>query len=518
MTYDQFTAAWLTNNNPGNTPYEVSLSTDNFVTNFSTPIAFASFLSGTTTFTGLTPSTMYAVRVRAENGDGVASGFSAIDSTQTLTAPPAHFAGTALGVSSISWTWDAVSGASSYSVYPASNPAVPIATVGSPGWIETGLSTNTAYGRVVTVTVGIVQSALSDSATVYTLADAPARSSITVVTTVSAALTWSVATNPNGTSYQALISEQSNFVSFVSSTTVLSTATFNNLLSNATYYLEVRALNGDGFPTAYDVVQDTVTPAAIPVNGALNTVSSNTITIDWGASTNINGTLYEADLSTISALGASTATVVGSVTSVSFADLIPGTTYYARVKALGRDGADSDYLQIGQAVTTFPPPTNPRFIDVEVSSLTAAWDNIPQPGIQYVTELQDMFDAFSTVTTSTTVLSTVTFSGLKTNEPYSFRLRSQDQTSLIYSAYSNVVSTYTLANAPVNLATTTVASNSVGLSWGNGGNPGWTSYSVERSTDGFTSSRWPCRAAWLIRTSRFRRGPRMCTACAHGAG
>src|SRR6185436_7315030 len=70
-----FTATW-TANNPGNTPFEVSLSTDGFVTNFSTPITIGAGLTvNTTNIVNLTPGTTYYVRLRARNGDSVFSGF-----------------------------------------------------------------------------------------------------------------------------------------------------------------------------------------------------------------------------------------------------------------------------------------------------------------------------------------------------------------------------------------------------------------------------------------------------------
>ena len=156
----------------------------------------------------------------------------------------------------------------------------------------------------MSVVVNAVESPLSNSATVYTLgAGAATNSSIDPVTTVSVTLNWMANGNPSGTYYQVQTAQNA---SFVSATNVLTTSTLNastGLLSNDTYYLHVRAQNGDGFTTAYDATQSTITPAAVPVNGSFVTVTGSTITIAWGASTNITGTVFQAELSTISAIG-----------------------------------------------------------------------------------------------------------------------------------------------------------------------------------------------------------------------
>ena len=486
VTATQFITQWLTNGNTGFTPYEVSLSTDiAFVLAVSTPVTFADNLTGNSTnFSNLNPSTTYYVRVRGRNGDGFVTDFSAIADTQTLSIPPSNFQGAALGVSSISWTWNAVGGATSYNIYAASNPVTPIGSTSTLNWIETGLSTNTSYGRQVTAIVNSIESGLSNSATTYTFAAPVLGSELTGITPTTVGLTWNANGNPAGTLFTAELSVQANFATVTTSATVITTATFSGLLSNATYYLHAKSQNGDGFATAFDTTLSTITPAAVPVNGTIAVVGGSSITIAWGGSTNISGTLVQAELSTISLVGASTQTFVTSAFSADFFNLLPNTTYYARVKALGWAGADSAYLLIGQAETSISAPTNVRFIDVELSSVTAAWDASPQPNVQYVAELADPSNPFGVPLTSTTLGTTAGFSVLNVNTKYYFRVRSQDLSSLTFSIYSSTISTFTLASPPTSLSTTSVTSNAVGLAWLDGGNPSGTLFSLERSTDG----------------------------------
>src|SRR5207237_5034779 len=116
--------------------------------------------------------------------------------------------------------------------------------------------------------------------------------------------------NPGGTHFQPALSVGPTFASSTTLDTTTTAATFTSLQSNATYYVKVKARNGDGIDTVYDVTLSTLTPAAKPVGGSFALVTDSSITIAWGPSTNAAGTSYQAELSTISAGGPSTATIV----------------------------------------------------------------------------------------------------------------------------------------------------------------------------------------------------------------
>ena len=352
--------------------------------------------------------------------------------------------------------------------------------------MEIGLSTNTAYGRFVTATVGGTEGGLSNGATTYTLAMPPVNSTLVAVTTTSIAMNWSANTNPAGTRFNAQLSLISDFSTVTATSATLNAqAVFPSLTSNATYYLRVQAQNGNAVATAYDLMLTTVTPAAIPVSGSFTTVTPTSVGIAWSGDTNAAGTLYQAELSTISLGGAAVATLTTSGFALNFTGLSVDTTYYARVKALGWAGVgmDSAYLLIGSQQTPLVTPAGLDFTQVYYSSVTLTWQDFASPNLQYIVQISTG-GPFAIPDSSQTALSTATFTGLTANQFVQARVEAINSLDGNVSAWSATITTYTLANVPINLSSTSVAQTSVGLQWGANGNPAGTSYQLERSTDG----------------------------------
>ena len=223
-------------------------------------------------------------------------------------------------------------------------------------------------------------------------------------------------------------------------------------------------------------------PSPASASTASRPKEDTSIDIQWGASTNASGSEYQAELSTISAMGVATQTVIVTSLSANFTGLSPATTYYARVKTLGWAGADSIYLIIGSTITAFSAPTQLSFSQVGTSSVTFNWVAATAPNIEFVSELT--IGGFGSVMTDTTSVTNATFTALSVNTQYFARVETLDTSSGETSSWAGPISTFTLANPPVSLATTSVTSTSVGLSWSDGGNPSGTLYGVERSTDG----------------------------------
>jgi len=146
------------------------------------PLRIRSSISGSYAFlTNSGTNTVNNVDVQDNNATGgvtIMARAVSIDSGHTVNwffaapaNPPSGLAGIALGISSISWTWNAVAGASSYTMYNGVS-ALFIRSVGTNSLIETGLLENRSYSRVVTAVVSGLESNPSNSVTVNTLLNA----------------------------------------------------------------------------------------------------------------------------------------------------------------------------------------------------------------------------------------------------------------------------------------------------------------------------------------------------------
>ena len=231
---------------------------------------------------GLSPQTTYYFKVRAVNQAGLYTDF---DSKLTVhTHPPSPgtivLSWTEPDVSSMKWTW---SDASEEAVYRIVNPAGDNLSgdlaAGSAFWVETQLSTNTAYTRKAVVS-NMSGSSTSTAVTRYTLAAPPAGSGFLKVWSSSAAVQWSADGNPPGTSFEAQYWTDGG-----STTTLaisLSSAVVTGLAQETTVYARVRALNGDGIFTAYDLIVSTFIPSTMAViqPGSGSTLVYDQISLD----------------------------------------------------------------------------------------------------------------------------------------------------------------------------------------------------------------------------------------------
>jgi len=258
----------------------------------------------------------------------------------SLPAPPADFTATARGVSSVTWTWDSVAGASEYRFYPSTGGAA--ITLTSPALTQAQLSTNTAYGGRVSAVNAAGESALSAAVAVYTLAAPPVSQAAAWVGVSSAAANWAPNQNPAGTFFTLELSADNFSSVLASSRTTLGTAAFSALLSNTSYYFRVRAENGQGIASAHAPAIATVTFAAPPYGLTLTQFSSAALVATWPLGSNAADTRFELTLSS-SDFFTNISTPLpfspaSAVTQAALAGLTAGTTYYAKVRAQNRLG------------------------------------------------------------------------------------------------------------------------------------------------------------------------------------
>ena len=131
---DGLTLSWSTV--PGATRYDVKLGADG-------PAITVPAVTTSYTFTGLTPSTEYRLYVHARNGGGASEWKSEAATTLSTLSPPSSPTVTDATSTSLTLSWDAVSGATSYEVRQNGGTAKPAASNASHEF--TGLTAETEY-------------------------------------------------------------------------------------------------------------------------------------------------------------------------------------------------------------------------------------------------------------------------------------------------------------------------------------------------------------------------------------
>ncbi len=451
------------------------------------------------TIRNLVPNTTYFIRVRAHATEGnTYGGYSNELSTVTLANPPSTTTVSfpVVGVASITVQWGANSNSvgTAYSAeYSRTSNFASIdtasTTLTTSATFFSLIPNTTYYARVRASNYGQTLTPYTGLGSTVTLANTPVPQNPILFNLTSSALSnqWYTAGNPTGTVYTAEITTDSAFGSIsASSTTVLSTATFSSLIPNTTYFTRVKARNYMGVDTGYFTLSSSATYAQAPgsVASTFSAVGATSLAASWDASTNSVTTRYAAELSTNSNYSTTNFSSSTVLTTATFSGLTPGTTYYFRVQALGHNGTNTAYTNLGSTVTAAAVPIVADFTGVTISSLTANWGAGTNPaGTTYTADLATDGSFGSISATSVTVNTSAGFTGLAINATYYVRVKARSVQG-IDSSYSSAMSTATLAVAPVTLTSTFTAVNitSMSVNWAQNGNPVGTSYIAELSS------------------------------------
>lgn len=451
-----------------------------------------------TTETGLTPNTTYTRYATAFTNYSDSLPSNSV-STHTLASLPgaAPSAFTSVAAASLNLNWSAGSpsnpGYTKYEVNRSTdiNFGINVSTsyVVALSSSPEGLAANTTYHfRVRAINLDNLPTSFTPGLSTATLAVAPAGPSFAEVNSTSFTFNWSAGGNPPLTRYIAEISTD-NFATMVQSSDTFNTsAAFVNLKVNILYYARARAQNRNGIDTAFTAAVSTITDAVQPLNAAIpfTNFSADALTFNWESGGNSAGTDYNPWISTSSDFSAPVSSAVTTGFNYDFKDLLVNATYYARLRAIGKDGVPTLYAGSVSTVTlTLAPVTaDPPFTGVFAASFTFNWENGGNPaGTRYTAEISK--DGFVSVSSAirTSALSAA-FSSLAANTVYQARVKAVNFLGVDGPFSSPIVSTATVVSAPVNAAVpfSSLSAGGLTFSWGSGGNSAGTDYNPWIST------------------------------------
>ncbi|MCB4790294.1 MAG: T9SS type A sorting domain-containing protein [Elusimicrobia bacterium] len=386
--------SWSQNSNPTVNPatlYGIFRSSDNFQTDTTTIRNFSSNppLTGSTFLdTNLLPNTSYWYKLCAYNGNGIPTAFDVVVATKTDDAPPigpVDFHGLAVSTTSIRWLWtDIATNERGYRVmYKVSGSSDQIKIslpANSTFWWEkrengNPLTLNTSYYRQLEVWNKLGYN-VSNSTIAFTLAHPPTGSYWVSVTSYSIKMKWEANLDPSHTIWgiiRSLDQFSASTVTVRDFSNKLTTLNYTNtgLLPSTTYWYKVRAYNGDGVPTTFDLMFSTVTNPAPPncpqkfIGTALSTSS-----IKW-AWTKPNPPNSENGFRIRSSTGALVSRVSANTTAYVENKLAVNTRYsrYAESYNITASSRSNTVLRY----TLARPPTGSYIINVSPLKVTIGW-------------------------------------------------------------------------------------------------------------------------------------------------
>ncbi|MFI5347156.1 MAG: kelch repeat-containing protein [Elusimicrobiota bacterium] len=367
VTFNSLALQWSPAGNSAGTIYEVTQSTDwpaPFSQSISTPVPYLfGVISTNVVITQLLPNTTYTYRIQAYNFNRIPSDYSVVATTQTRS-PVVGLQGKALSSTSIIWSWNP-SGGVTYNVYNATTGVVLFSTT-STSFTDAGLAVNASRVIAVTAVTGAGEGPLSNSATVFTLANVPVplNPAVTSLSTYSFVEGWSPSDgNPLSTKYHVVLFEYLDNVVNVTTITPIgygvdTLAIPMSLTPGVRYDSYITAINGDAVPSAALLISTYTLPARPQfVPPAFFLITPTAIGVQWSQQGNSTKTAYEVTYSTDSAfvLGLSTAIPFSAGftgSSVTLSGLLTSLQYFIRVRAMNPFGQTTQYSFSTNTVTT----------------------------------------------------------------------------------------------------------------------------------------------------------------------
>jgi hypothetical protein len=273
------------------------------------------------------------------------------------------------------------------------------------------------------------------SSTTSTAPSAPAQPTFAGVTSTGFTVNWVAVSG--ATSYRLDVSTSSTFATFFTQDLTVSgtSQAVTGLSPGTTYYARVRAVNtgGTSSSSSNGTQATTASVPSVPATPTFTSVSSTGFTVNWVA---VSGaTSYRLDVSTSSTFATFfTQDLTVSGTSQAVTGLSPGTTYYARVRAVNTGGTSSSSSNGTQATTASLTSFQQYLANLAMPTSTAFNEDANGDGVK-----EGIKYAFNAATPQLgTSPATLTRSG--TALTYTFDIRNDSNISIVAELSTNLTS------------------------------------------------------------------------------
>lgn len=328
------------NASTGATAYNLYRDTSSSGT-FSTVVG-ANLTSTSYNDTSLTPGTNYYYEVEAVNAAG-SSGKSPAASSATGLSVPTGLSVGGITASSVSVSWNALVGASSYNLYRDTSSSGSFSTAVGTNLTSTsstvsGLSAGTTYYFEVEAVNATGSSGKSAPVSALTLPAAPTGLSVAQSTATpdsALSISWSAVTGATGYTLYRDTSSTGSFSTVVGSNLTNPSVNDSGLASGTTYYYEVEATNASGSSSTSSPVSGTTAGPPPPTNLAVSCTTDtgtgvSTCTISWQAPVGTSVAGYSIYRSTTNSFSSSSTAKIYGTKGTSYSDtgVTQSITYY----------------------------------------------------------------------------------------------------------------------------------------------------------------------------------------------
>ncbi|HAF95474.1 MAG TPA: hypothetical protein DER10_06520 [Elusimicrobia bacterium] len=249
-----------------------------------------------------------------------------------------------------------------------------------------GLSGNTTYYFKVKVSTESDDN-YSDSVSTLTLPARPTPALFYEVNITSVTAQWTANTNSDGTVYIAETAVNEGLNESLSLSSTATTAVFEGLNADTTYYFGINAEGFTGLISGYSDITSTITLAGPPSDETYALVSSTGMSIFWNPGLNPDWTRYELIISTDN-FGTVFDSTITPGNYYEAGGLKPNTIHYFKAAAVNGAGIKSDYYIFGSTLTRAAVPDTPSLGVPTVNSVQAWWQYNENPaGTEYFVQV-----------------------------------------------------------------------------------------------------------------------------------
>lgn len=384
----------------------------------------------TATFTGLTAGTSYTFTIQSINASG---GGGSVTTAAVFTLPDAVTAPTtsAYGLTTMTVGWTSATGATLYTVSAAVSPAggiVPTTQTGIAGTTTnfTGLSSGYSY----TFTISSVNASGTGDLTTATtaaktLSPAPGQPTLTGFNAASGGTTQiqiALASFAQGATSNIFTSTPS--VTTSPQTSAIYPYVFTGLSPNTSYTFTAQSVNASGngstsiASAARFTLPNPVTLSGTDIGGVFTSIAQAQMTVNWNVPTG-GASTYSVSIATTDG-GSLPASQTGiTSTSATFLTLTPGKTYNYTITAVNSAG-NSSTVTTNNVQTLSPAPGTATLSSATKTSIVVTFTAATGAASYLVTSSP------ASTTTTQTLASGGTFSGLSPNTSYTFTVQSVD--------------------------------------------------------------------------------------------